>query len=247
MPEMVPGQGFRILDMIHNLEAAYSKLSAAGQLEYTSLHDFRFPSEENQNRLLTIFRSNAYTTGDSNIGLFPRIARINHSCRPNCGNWWSSKNGHRVIYAARDIEEGEEITVSYIPLLMKGKDRQARLAQYGFTCDCAACQSTTSDKVRVKIADLLESLEQKLPPSPNRKATMNERLALKSLKLLEHVEEEQMTDYLARALHIAAVFSQRTGEGGKAREFTLRELETRQLAEHDSEDVLKSNAFLNSL
>jgi hypothetical protein len=247
VPEMVQGQGFKILDMITSLEEAYDELSPKQKEAFVNLHDFRFPGEEDQNRLLTIFRSNAYNTGASNVGLFPKIARINHSCRPNSGNWWSEKAGHRVIYAARDISKNEEITVSYIPLLKKAKDRQQRLAQYGFLCDCSACQSLESDKRRTKIADLLESLEQKLPPSPTRKASTYERLAKKALTLLELIEEEDMTDYLARALHIAAVFAQRLGKIDGARYYAIEELKVRQLAELDSDDALKTRAFITEL
>jgi SET domain-containing protein len=100
---------------------------------------------------MTILRSNAYNTGSSHIGLFPKTARINHSCNPNAGNYWDEKAAERVIYASRDIEEGEEITVSYIPLLKPIKERQARLQQYGFTCDCSACQSEESRYVQKHI------------------------------------------------------------------------------------------------
>jgi hypothetical protein len=247
VPEMVPGQGFKILDMISSLEDAYEALSPKQQKAFINLHDFKLPGEENQNPLLTIFRSNAYNTGDSNVGLFPKIARINHSCRPNSGNWWSDKAGHRVIYAARDISKDEEITVSYIPLLKKAKDRQQRLSQYGFLCDCPGCQSLESDKRRTKIADLLESLEQKLPPSSTRKTSTYERLAEKALTLLDLIEEEGLTDYSARALHIAAVFAQRLGNIEGARYYAIEELKVRQLAEMRSDDALKTRAFITEL
>jgi hypothetical protein len=247
VPEMVSGQGFKILDMISSLEDAYEGLSPKQQEAFISLHDFRLPGEEDQNQLLTIFRSNAYNTGDSHVGLFPKIARINHSCRPNSGNWWSDKAGQRVIYAARDISKDEEITVSYIPLLKKAKDRQQRLSQYGFLCDCPACQSLESDKRRTKIADLLESLEQKLPPSSTRKISTYERLAKKALTLLDLIEEEGLSDYQARALHITAVFAQRLGNIEGARYYAIEELKVRQLAEMGSDDALKTRAFITEL
>jgi hypothetical protein len=56
------------------------------------------------------------------------------------------KQNHCVIYAFKDIHVGEEITVTYIPLVKSIKERQARLFQYGFVCDFAACQSTESSK-----------------------------------------------------------------------------------------------------
>ncbi|RDL38986.1 uncharacterized protein BP5553_03326 [Venustampulla echinocandica] len=246
VPKMVPGQGFRILDMISSLETAYEVLSPKQQEEFLGLHDFRFPSEQDQNRLLTIFRSNAYNTGDSKVGLFPKIARINHSCSPNSGNWWSEKTDRRVIYAARDIEKGEEITVSYIPLLKTTKDRQARLEQYGFICDCAACQSSESDKRRTKIWDLLETLELKFR-SPSKKTSTNDKRAAKAIHLVEMVEDEGLTDYLARAFHVAAVLSQQSGQLNAALEWAIKELEIHQLAEKASDEALKTVALIESL
>ncbi|CAG8973687.1 hypothetical protein HYALB_00002253 [Hymenoscyphus albidus] len=212
LPEMVQGQGFKILDMITSLETAYSNLSPISQKSFTDLHDVRFPSEEDQNKLLTIFRSNAYNTCDSKVGLFPKIARINHSCTPNSGNEWVDEAGHRIIYASRDIKEGKEITVSYIPLIKKTADRQSRLAQYGFTCDCSACQSSHGDKRRTKIADLLETLEMKVNTAPSKKLEIRKKQSTKALNLLSLVEEEGLNDYLSRAQHLSAVFSQRLGD-----------------------------------
>lgn len=246
LPEMVPGQGFKILDMITSLEAAYDGLSSVEQRAFTDLHDFRFPSEENQNRLLTIFRSNAYNTGDSRVGLFPKIARINHSCTPNSGNEWVEGAGHRVIYASRDVKKGEEITVSYIPLLKKTADRQSRLGQYGFTCDCSACQSGEGDKRRTKIADLLENLEMKSKAVPNKKAATKEKLLVKALNLMSLVEEEGLNDYLSRAQHLAAVFSQRRGNLELARKYAAKELAI-QLISQNPEGVSKTRDFIAQL
>jgi hypothetical protein len=64
MPEMVAGKGFKILDMLSDLETAFQALLPEQQREFLQLHDFRFFSEERQDQLLTIFRSNAYNTGD---------------------------------------------------------------------------------------------------------------------------------------------------------------------------------------
>lgn len=245
MPEMVEGQGHRIGDMIAELEQKFEKLSPEQQEEYLNQHDYRFPGET-QTRLLTILRSNAYNTGDNHVGSFPKTARINHSCRPNCGNFWSEKEGHRVIYAESDIKKGDEITVSYIPLLKSIKERQARLRQYGFVCDCSACQSTESSKRRVKISDTLESLEQKLH-SPSKKDETNERLIKKAAALVGMIEDEGLTNYLARAFHLVSVFNQRRGNSKVALEWAVKELEIHQWAELDSEEALATMHYLETL
>jgi hypothetical protein len=232
--------------MLADIEKGFSSLSPEQQTEVLQLHDHRFPNEENQSHLLTIFRSNAYNSGDDHIGLFPKCARINHSCRPNCLNFWSEKTSKRIIYAGRDIEKGEEITVSYIPLLKSTQQRQERLQQYGFTCTCSACQSSESSKRRVKIAEALELLEQKLHSASAKIALVEKRIS-KTLALIEMIEEEDLTDYLARAFHLAAVFNKQNRNFKIAREWALKELEIHQWAEIDSAEALATLEFIDGL
>ncbi|KAH8808107.1 hypothetical protein F5884DRAFT_791076 [Xylogone sp. PMI_703] len=240
LPKMVPGQGYRISDMVNSLDSAFGSLSAEEQEQYLSLHEYRYPSEKDQSSLLTIFRSNAYNTGDNRVGLFPRIARINHSCKPNCGNYWSEKRGHRVIFAAVDIKEGEELTVSYIPLLKTANERQSRLSQYGFICDCAACHSEESDRVRIKISKLLDSLEM-IPEIVTKKGVT------KCKTLIDLVESEGLMDYIARGYRLAAVYSQHLGHWQEAKNWALKELKVHQLAEDDSAEAVDAIDFIKNL
>lgn len=48
---------------------------------------------------------------DFGIGLFPRGAMFNHSCAPNC-TWHTDHEGALSVTAVRDIERGEELTIS---------------------------------------------------------------------------------------------------------------------------------------
>jgi hypothetical protein len=248
VPEMVAGQGFKIMDMLSDLETEFQILSPEQQAEFLQLHDFRFPSEDKQSRLLTIFRSNAYNTGDQNVGLFPKIARINHSCMPNSGNWWSEKQGRRVIYAAVDIQTDEEITVSYIPLLKKSSERQKRLGQYGFTCDCPVCQSQSEegDRRRTRIASLLETLEQKVY-HPSKNSVANEKSMDKAISLIQMIEDEGLTDYLTRAFKLAALFSKRGGHLEDAERWARKELDILRWAELESIEVRVVLDFIESL
>jgi hypothetical protein len=250
MPEMIPGQGFRIADMVPDISSAFERLTSCQQEEVMSLHDFRYASEDEaaQSHLLTIFRSNAYNTGDDKIGLFPKTARINHSCRPSAGNWWSEKTQRRVIYAMRDIEAGEEITVSYIPLLKTKRERQARLGQYGFVCECDACsdESEVGDKTRVKIGDWLEDLEGKAGRKSGKEEVRRKRVE-KARKLVEMVENEGLGDYIARAYHLVAVFCEHAGGLEEARIWAGKEQEVLGWAEETSNESLASATFLESL
>jgi hypothetical protein len=243
MPVMVPGQGHRLADMVMNVEAAFQGLSTSQQQEFLGLHDYRFPGDRDQSPLLTILRSNAYNTGADHVGIFPKIARINHSCRPNSGNFWSENENHRVIYAFKEIEKGEEITVSYIPLLKSIKDRNARLYQYGFTCDCSACQSAESSKRRVKIADAIELLEQKAYQTL--KETTIEKMLVKAMSLVNLTEVEDLGDYKAKAYHLAAVFNEKKGNLAEAKKWAVKELDMHQLAELHSTEALTTIEYID--
>ena len=82
-------------------------------------------------------------------GLFPRICRINHSCRPNAVQGPVDENNRPLgscVLATRDIEKGEEITVSYSssrgpdgnPICREWRQDLLRM-QYGFECACEMC------------------------------------------------------------------------------------------------------------
>ncbi|KAH8687558.1 hypothetical protein BGZ60DRAFT_393911 [Tricladium varicosporioides] len=248
LPQMVPGVGFPLQEMVSSLQSSYNLLSPSQQEDYLSLHEFRFPSETDQDKLLTIFRSNAYNTGSNNVGLFPKIARINHDCTPNCGNYWSEKTGRRIIYTNREVKKGEEITVSYIPLLLKAGKRRERLGQYGFVCGCEACRKGEEggDKVRVKVGNALESLEGKVG-RVSKKAEVNEKLVKKAVELVAMIEDEGLRDYVARAFHLAAVFSERVGEMESARKWAMKELATLRLPGNNSDEALVAEVFLERL
>lgn len=148
---------------------AFFSLSGEDQSLYLSLHAHVFLTEAlntEEDYLMPISRSNAFNTGDS-FGLSPKVARINHSCRPNAVYFWSQQLGKRIVYAASQINKGEEILVSHIPLLRTKAERAMRLHQYGFKCECEACaagmgDAIVSDSRRTEIRQLIESLESEL-------------------------------------------------------------------------------------
>jgi hypothetical protein len=240
--------------MLPSLTRSFSALPPAAQASVLSLHDFRYPSEDAstppQSHLLTIFRSNAYNTGDDRIGLFAQTARINHDCTPNAGTWWSERTERRVVYALRNIAAGEEITVSYIPLLKPRAERQARLAQYGFQCGCDACSdsvySADGDKRRIGIRDLILDLESKVSRRCT-KAGVCKKHVEKARKLVRMIEDEGLGDYLAKAYHLAAAFAEQADEVNEARLWGEQELEVLRWMDEDSEEVLKSVKFLVGL
>ncbi|KXH60739.1 hypothetical protein CSAL01_09364 [Colletotrichum salicis] len=99
-------------------------------------------------------RTNALPLGSgaSVGGIFLDASRINHSCRHNAQNTWNDSRGQLTIHVLRDIDDGEEITISYLGASENYAARQSRLQKsFGFVCACELCtlpapQRTQSDR-----------------------------------------------------------------------------------------------------
>jgi len=59
-------------------------------------------------------------------GIFPNVARINHSCVPNAFYSWNEAIGRLTVHAVKDIKKGEEITIHYHIAVEVSADRQKR-------------------------------------------------------------------------------------------------------------------------
>lgn len=213
-PEFRNGVAYPLNEIERLLHEAFDKLPDEAKAEVMSLHAHA-TATENIDQVVAVFRSNAYIIGDSNteLGLFPKGARINHSCRPNTSQVWHEKIGKRVVRAIRRIEEGEELFATYIPLLHSHDARQQRLNQYGFTCTCPACAQEAAEQrasdqrrndIRKAFADFEPQLTLEVPTTvvARKKAQKN---AQASLELASLVEEEGLADYFAQAYRIAAI------------------------------------------
>lgn len=81
--------------------------------------------------------------------VFPLTARCNHSCEPNAQvRSQEFIDAHIDVVALRDLEAGEELLISYIPVgagVGKRSTVQRRRelqAKYLFHCDCSRCGTT---------------------------------------------------------------------------------------------------------
>jgi hypothetical protein len=255
-PEFRDGVGYP-LDAIEVLvREAFDSLSKGLQAEVLSLHAYTTAAESqafNQDQLLPIFRSNAYNTGED-VGLFPRIARINHSCRPNTSYYWNPQLNKRVVYATRHIEKGEELSVTYIPLLYSQADRQKRLDQYGFKCTCTACSKhgldlhSSDDKrqqLRQAFQELTPELTLDLPGSMMAKKKA-QKMVEQSLAVVRLVEEEQLADYYAQAYRMAAITHARISQWEPATLWAHKSMQIRNMADKESEEAKEMEALTYS-
>ncbi|EHK40673.1 uncharacterized protein TrAtP1_013336 [Trichoderma atroviride] len=100
---------------------------------------------------LGIARSNVSPLGPgaSEGGLFLDAARINHSCRPNAHKSWNENLQRLTVHAVRDIERGQEITISYLGETLSYIERQAILKQrFRFDCGCDLCSATQFQRLK---------------------------------------------------------------------------------------------------
>ena len=96
-------------------------------------------------------------------GIFPNIARINHSCWANYQQAWNRTREKETAYAVRNIEPGEEITIAYT-IGGPSQERKSKLKDFfGFDCGCEICslpgdKQNQSDEKYALAAQLDESI-----------------------------------------------------------------------------------------
>lgn len=127
-----------------------NKLSCDDRELFLSLSDKRVtdPNSHDPNPYCGIFYTNAMTYNDD-AALCPLMSRANHSCRPNAEFISRPDLGVQHLVTNYVINEGEEITISYMSMAEEGSEtketRQDYLRRwYGFQCTCRAC--TIQDK-----------------------------------------------------------------------------------------------------
>lgn len=244
---LVSGQGFAFDSIATAVDEAFGRLNATARAAYLSCLEHRGTDDAAFSREALVFRTNGFTMAGGTIGIFPRIAKLNHDCRPNAAS--VSVGGRRVIWAGRDIAAGEEVTVTYAPLTESTEARRARLAQWGFTCDCRACaardeggEGAAEDLKRVEMRRLTGLLEQEL----GRDSFGGDVLPLAE-KLVRLVEEVGLVDYLGKAYKYAAYSASRSGKYGAARKWAKKELNIHEIADAESVYAKETRAFLDSL
>ncbi|KAF3048456.1 hypothetical protein E8E11_006839 [Didymella keratinophila] len=148
-----------------DIEAAFSKLSDVAKLQYFTLHSGHgqnpadwpsqihpsVPARErqriseqhaarvgNEATLISIFQTNCMEM-NAGAAVFLHTSRFNHSCVPNACFTWNAAIGKETIHTMRDIQQGEEITISYVDGEHGKRLRAWELRHYGLVCQCEAC------------------------------------------------------------------------------------------------------------
>lgn len=93
--------------------------------------------------------------------MYATACKMNHSCHPNVVVLYKQPSIGKMplcihIVALRDIEEGEELCISYIDSSEPVESRREELGNYGFECQCEKCvreSNACSDAPRIKEED----------------------------------------------------------------------------------------------
>ncbi|EUC40071.1 hypothetical protein COCMIDRAFT_109712 [Bipolaris oryzae ATCC 44560] len=128
-------------------------LSENQRRDFLSMHNIH-PYSNAAEQYHGIFRTNslpAEDVGDQGA-IFLEACRINHACDNNAQKNWNENIKRHTVHALRDINKGEEITITYLGPLKNRKARQEALQEkFDFTCSCHLCclppeQSQESDR-----------------------------------------------------------------------------------------------------
>lgn len=134
-------------------------------------------------------------SGSNIFGIFPTIARINHSCIPNVFRSWNTSKKIQTVYALKEIEKNEEILASYIDLYADRATRQKQLkTSFRFECFCELCVKDVTD---VKKSDIRRKVLSQLDKEIAYLAfSLPEKALIKAEQLLKYLKDENMS-YLA--------------------------------------------------
>ncbi|KZO96835.1 SET domain-containing protein [Calocera viscosa TUFC12733] len=133
------------LSLIVQLPTFLDHMSPEERTAFKALHNCK-PKHDDAFELLGIMRTNRFAVNlpfdkeGEHSAVFDTMSRANHSCVPNAEYRWHYDSFCGGFVSLRDIQQGEEITVSYTLGLLPAHERQAELQQkWSFRCTCRAC------------------------------------------------------------------------------------------------------------
>lgn len=179
-------------------------------------------------------------------GIFLEASRLNHACNSNAQNTWNENLNQITIHSIKDIEEGEEIAISYLGESEDYQTRQQSLkASFAFDCTCALCSLPTtlrreSDRKLNEITRLDGVIGSGATIISTPLACLNN-----AHKLLSLLQEENITDArLARLWYDAFQIAIANGDEARAKIFAERAHAERIVVEgEDSLDTMQVKEF----
>ncbi|TFK70366.1 hypothetical protein BDN72DRAFT_856973 [Pluteus cervinus] len=161
-------------------------------LSYVNFPRELVPEEHPDEVALAIFETNAVSAGDS-VGIFPRMARLNHGCSGafNSVYSWREREGALYVHALKPVKKGEELLTVYTNTKQRRSDRRAYLERhYGFRCACRVC-SLEDESSRQSDNRLLAIAEEYQKFSGWGQEQIDGREAIETVKRLWKIEDEE--------------------------------------------------------
>lgn len=207
-----------------------SGLSNDEQREFFSLHNAHPTS-----KLGGILRTNGFILGSegTEAGICLGAARINHACNPNTQNTWNANIRRLTVHAVKDIEVGEEITITYADRRAAYASRQRQLkSAYGFDCSCEVCSLPEAQRQqRDRNTEEIARLDYVLG-DPVRTVSSPLECFHDARTLLRLLEEEDIGDArVARAYYDAMQVAIAHGDQARAKVFAQRAYDVRIVCE----------------
>ncbi|KAH6621604.1 hypothetical protein B0J18DRAFT_399699 [Chaetomium sp. MPI-SDFR-AT-0129] len=218
---------------------AIGRLSTRGREEVLGLAR-QNEDEERKKRVPVsedVMKTNSFVVevmGREYMALFPKIARMNHACKPSAVTRFNSTTLSNTAMAFRDILPGEEITISYSTFGLPSTIRQQNLLSgWGFTCTCDLCTAppadlAASDNRREKVSRLGQEVIELV--SRGRKEDMKQAVALYS-EAVAAVDEEGLVPHLGGHYEVLGRLWGAAGEVEKGREWAQRGREETEMFE----------------
>ncbi|CAK9047352.1 unnamed protein product [Durusdinium trenchii] len=147
------------------IQKQFETLPKKTQEALMSLHDTEEPKT-----LTGIFNTNSIGCYSESLdgSLCVLVSRFNHSCVPNCEQFWDDEMFRQKLFACKDIKKGEELCFSYLePFLPYTQREEIFRRRYAFQCHCPACQEQShdaSDQRRRRLGELVRQLNRGVSP-----------------------------------------------------------------------------------
>ncbi|KAK4442758.1 SET domain-containing protein [Podospora aff. communis PSN243] len=223
----------------HMLQRAMARLGSKGEgaileLARSSRDPEGVPAAED------LMKTNSFTVkigGKSHMALFPRVSRINHACKPSAITRFDEQSLSMTIRAVRNIEPGEEITLSYTDFGLSFHERQQQLkAKWGFDCDCSICslppaEIAKSDARREKIVAMGKTVIKYV-------GEQDWKLAIKTHReMIEVIEDEGLAPHMGDYYEVMTRLLAANKDMKNARKYARLALEEFEVAGEPNEEL----------
>ncbi|KAK4155259.1 SET domain-containing protein 5 [Chaetomidium leptoderma] len=174
-----------------------------------------------------VMKTNSFTVeiaGKDYMALFPRIARMNHACKPSTLTRFNSTTLSNIVYAFHDIQPEEELTISYSPFGLASAARHTTLSKWGFTCTCSLCASSPAVLAASDVRrDRISALSKKVVELVQRGGEGNFKAAVELYaQAVADVKEEGLVPHLGGHYGVLGQLWGAAGDGLKAGEWIKR-------------------------